>query len=559
MLPRWLRLVALLAVLRIAAGLPGPWMADQPLGRPPFAVPAFFAIVVFFGATSLFLILGGRGDRRAHHLAVLYLLAAIPFTDGLLALVAAGRPGSATVALAVRSLQVDAFLPYVFWAFVQDFPRVRMFGRASRLPLLARRLTLGLGVLLLSANVMVFLFSLTALPPPAASLLQTLDRTQPHSSYYPLLFVPVLPAIVFALWKTRKARIEEKRRARLLMCGVAISTFPTALITILKFGWPAFGAYVSVPPGMSVVRAIAYPTLLAVPLITAYAVLVQHALDVRLVIRKAIQYALARYGVWALAVVPFAALLLFLYANRAETLGTVLSGWSVLVLASATTAGIATVRFRHRAFDAIDRVFFREQYDARRLLRDLIQRSRETGDVNQLVKLVCEDLERALHVEAPGFCLVDRSRGVLVSSRNDVRPLELSSELARRLADEGRPREVDWGLGSGLLHGLTLDDQHWLADAGFRLLVPLLDSRGGLIGLLGLGDKRSELPYSGEDRSLLAAIATSAALTLENRMLQASHDARVTVQGPARECVRCGRVRPSDADRCDSCGEPLSD
>ncbi|HEX8764711.1 MAG TPA: GAF domain-containing SpoIIE family protein phosphatase [Candidatus Acidoferrum sp.] len=47
-------------------------------------------------------------------------------------------------------------------------------------------------------------------------------------------------------------------------------------------------------------------------------------------------------------------------------------------------------------------------------------------------------------------------------------------------------------------------------------LVPILGRTSRLIGLLVLGQRRSEEPYSGEDKSLLESVASQAGITLEN-------------------------------------------
>jgi serine phosphatase RsbU (regulator of sigma subunit) len=47
-------------------------------------------------------------------------------------------------------------------------------------------------------------------------------------------------------------------------------------------------------------------------------------------------------------------------------------------------------------------------------------------------------------------------------------------------------------------------------------LVPILGRTSGLVGLLVLGQRRSEEPYSGEDKSLLDSVASQAGITLEN-------------------------------------------
>src|SRR6185369_5758072 len=62
---------------------------------------------------------------------------------------------------------------------------------------------------------------------------------------------------------------------------------------------------------------------------------------------------------------------------------------------------------------------------------------------------------------------------------------------------------------------LPEDDRRWLADARFRLLVPIVARDGSLLGLIGLGEKKSGLHFLKEDKKLLVEIASAAALGIE--------------------------------------------
>jgi eukaryotic-like serine/threonine-protein kinase len=81
------------------------------------------------------------------------------------------------------------------------------------------------------------------------------------------------------------------------------------------------------------------------------------------------------------------------------------------------------------------------------------------------------------------------------------------------------------------------------------------------VGVLVLGAKRSELPYSADDRSLLRAVASAAALVLTHgfRAGQAPDWKNATEPGdtgPGVECVDCGRLQATGAPSltCRACG-----
>src|SRR5215472_16777906 len=54
---------------------------------------------------------------------------------------------------------------------------------------------------------------------------------------------------------------------------------------------------------------------------------------------------------------------------------------------------------------------------------------------------------------------------------------------------------------------LPAEEQVWLEQLEARLIVPITGGRQKLIGVLLLGEKRSEEPYTGTDRNLVEAIA----------------------------------------------------
>jgi hypothetical protein len=171
--------------------------------------------------------------------------------------------------------------------------------------------------------------------------------------------------------------------------------------------------------------------------------------------------------------------------------------------------------------------------------------------------------------------VLDRSGTSLVSSAARVPPLDPSSALAVLIRGNPAPLDVRTDDRDSPLNRLPAGQREWLAATGARLLVPLLESGGDLIGLLALGCKRSELPFSRDDRSLLSAIGVSGALALENHLLRTSPSPRALTLSPAVqplprdagdggqeaavECRRCGFVYPRGARACLSCGGSLAD
>src|SRR6185295_14275398 len=229
-----------------------------------------------------------------------------------------------------------------------------------------------------------------------------------------------------------------------------------------------------------------------------------------------------------------------------------------------------------RLLDAIDRRFFREQYDARRILTLLVERIRSIQESATLANLVSQEIDLALHLEGIAMLVLDPRSNMLTDPRHRARKLDASSPLALTISNASDPLEVDLENPHSSLLRLPEKDRHWLVDSGFRLIVPILARDGSLLGLVGLGEKKSGLPFLKEDRQLLHTIASSAAWVLEleqERVLPPPRSWRdpLTSDDPtfsdlplaaadfAKECPKCGALHPSFTVFCGTCSRRLDD
>ena len=168
-------------------------------------------------------------------------------------------------------------------------------------------------------------------------------------------------------------------------------------------------------------------------------------------------------------------------------------------------------RIHKRVSGRIDRAFFRDAYDARVILQDLTEKTHAATSVAELVGSLERHLQRALHPRS--LVLYVRQTGDSLAAVSGSVPPELVSlraelpELAE-LARNGKPWHV------------SPSDQppqrEWLCGLDADCLVPLPGRKGDLFGLLVLGPRLSEEPYSREDKRLLAAVGSQAGVALEN-------------------------------------------
>jgi hypothetical protein len=271
-------------------------------------------------------------------------------------------------------------------------------------------------------------------------------------------------------------------------------------------------------------------------------------------------------------------LAVYLYQNRERSLVELFSGSRLLLLLTAALVGGAALRYRRPLLEAIDRRFFREQYDARQILTLLAERIRATSDAASLASLLAREIDLAFHLEGIALLVVDPRSGVLADPRRRTQRLDGSSPLALLVANASDPLSTDLEDPRSPAGRLPEKERHWLVDSGFKLVVPILARDGSLLGLIGLGGKKSGLPFLREDRQLLRAVASSSAWVLELAQAQSlgtlstmgspvrrgSRDAEIpddtapmAAAALAKECPHCGALHPSYTVLCSQCSRRL--
>ena len=369
---------------------------------------------------------------------------------------------------------------------------------------------------------------------------------------------------------TRRYRLNhdanERRRIRMALY--------TAVPGILAY---AAGDGVAIAAAVAGAPAPAYPQPVVVLLHLlvllpafglVYAVGVARVLGPRVVIRRSLQYALARGTLTALALVPAAALALSLLRDREMTIRQAATGSSGVYLAL-VIASVAGLKYRERARRWLDERFFREEYDARRILLSLAGRVRFETDPADLSSTVVREIDAALHPESAAILvsgIEDRRLTPVTSTGEGAAPLPLDGGLAAMLRWSDEPLEIFLQDPRSPAHRLPSEEQQWLARTGTVLLVPVMGQEKTLIAVIALGARRSEEAYTTEDRQLLASIATQMALGFDVARLRRSAtpappDEEATraaaAAPPMMECPRCGRCEDAGVATCPADGTPM--
>jgi hypothetical protein len=398
--PQWARVVVAIAVVRVGVALSvyASGLFPAPDAR---AIPVWmFAVLAsMFSLVGLGLVLGHQHDRRAEWLGGILSLVACPLTNPLV-IGAAGGP----VAWMVH-VRPEAFFSSFVWEFVIRFP-ADLRGRPAQFARGIAGAAAAVGTLLAAAS----LIGLSSAPAAWGEIARAVSAT-PRVFFWPLLLGTSVPAFFVLLRRARTGAADVQRSVRLFVAALMLGLLPFAVEVVVEGIWPAYWAFVHSPRVEPWVGAALFGALATLPFTTAYSVLFGRVVSVRLVLQKAMQYALTRYTIIAATLVPFAALASFIAVHRNEpVLALVSSGWRSTVLGVLTAGGMAMLRLRLRLLAALDRQYFREPYDGRRVLERLMGPS--VSDRSELARRVRREIGVAFHTGVDIF-LVDASGSLL--------------------------------------------------------------------------------------------------------------------------------------------------
>jgi sigma-B regulation protein RsbU (phosphoserine phosphatase) len=320
--------------------------------------------------------------------------------------------------------------------------------------------------------------------------------------------------LVLVIDKLRSASTEDaRRRLRVLTTGMSIGV--TALL-VFFIVLPRLGFTVKTANSYWILFAGALLFMIA-PLTLAYVVVVQRALDVRVLLRMGTRYALAKATLWviqiALLVIVGVRLFLPMIERRVPQPSDVWAALIFLALILALRFGVAK-----RLEQWLDKQFFREAYNAEVMLNELSDEVRRFTETQPLLETVARTVCDTLHIRQIAMLLrrgdsfhVEQALGfsadgalALPAQASSIRYLVNSNEPARLYRDDPDA----WYLMAGTAERRALD----LLNA--ELLVPL-PGRNRLMGIMALGPKRSEAAWSHTDMQVLQTVARQTGLALE--------------------------------------------
>jgi hypothetical protein len=385
-----------------------------------------------------------------------------------------------------------------------------------------------------------------------------------------VILLYMLACLAALVAQYRAADPVSKRKLRIILAGCIAGLGPALVFfttrTLLRL---SRGASVE-PTGLFVSVNVLQ---ILVPVSFAYAIIKHQVIPVSLIVRRSIQYLLAKNALRLLLLLPVAGLVLSIALDPQRSVADILLRNSTYFYALAVAAVALGLVFRRRLNEWVDRKFFREQYDREKILRGLVDDIKGLDSMAEMSRRVSVEVERAIHPESVYLFYRESERGELsltyTSGGVDGAAQELhiaeDSQLLRLMELQGGAQDFPFPPKTRLPQG----EKEWLNSLGTRLIVPMTGTDERLTGLFLLGSKKSEVPYTARDRELLESVAAQIAIVYENVRLKerAREDKRVRHEVLSRfegrgvnllkECPRCGLCYDSTSLRCERDGAEL--
>ena len=265
-----------------------------------------------------------------------------------------------------------------------------------------------------------------------------------------------------------------------------------------------------------------YPIDILANLVTAVlisvAILKHQLLDINVIIRKSVLYAIPTIVVGTLY------FLIISFTVRAFQLS--MSQQTIVSLSTALFAALLFQPVHGFIQEWINRIFFRERYDSNLMLQRISLAASREIDLQRLANLIIDEVVETLHVKRAGL-FVSQKEGspyTLVAARNlnyaKNREFRVDHPLVLNLLKDDQPMMWTELESSPMLKSLWKDELVYLNDLKAELFIPLR-AKKDLVGILVLGEKMSESPYTQEDISVLTTLANQTSVAIQNAQFYA--------------------------------------
>ena len=317
--------------------------------------------------------------------------------------------------------------------------------------------------------------------------------------------VPGYLLLVFSFWQLVKSYLQianatQRNRYRYFMLAISLIIFGT-LMNFTEYGKYPLDILAN---GISAIMI-------------AYAILRHQLLDIRLVIRIGLLYTVttAILGVFYYLCIT---LVIFLFQPEQS---------SEILFVSLLVAILFALFFdplRNLAQRWIDRLFYREKYNAGLMLQRLSQMTATLLDLDKITNIILTELLNTLQIEYASMYIKDNQSG-------DYRVLEQLGYFHINTPQFRSDHPIVVWLNrnkkiltrhtlnvSPIFKSIWVEERNDLEKLGIELFIPLI-AKEELVGFLAIGPKKSTETYSNDDLLTLTTLANQTAVAVENARL----------------------------------------
>ncbi|HEY7333455.1 MAG TPA: protein kinase [Bryobacteraceae bacterium] len=377
---------------------------------------------------------------------------------------------------------------------------------------------------------------------------------------YFYVLAPLAICAVIARNYVRVRQPDERRRAKWIAYGSLAGILPYLVFRLLMLTLESWSHQWSMAVvALQAVRRLSILAAILIPAATGYAIYKHRMFDISVAVRRGIRYVLAKSVLQLTLALPAIALIVALTRDARRTVKEAIltnSGFIVLLILAA-----AVFKFRIPLQRWLDRRFFRESFRREQLLLSLVDSAQKLHSLSEMAETVANNIEAAFHPECIAilyhspkdrFYVTAYSTGCLQS---DLRIRENSPLLALLEADSEARHLAS-------MDGVATSETRRFIALGIDIVIPMIGAARGISGLILLGNRLAEEPYSSEDQRLLTALAGQMAIFHENVSLhrdlaeqrKTAEKIRVRLETRGidgfRECPLCGVCYDLSVLRC---------
>lgn len=485
-------------------------------------------------------------DRRARALAACYWTTAAAFAMRGISWYTTRWPDASWTHV-LAAIRPESFLAASLWQFAREFPVVTRFSTVDSVCAIALRSTLVAGTVLFVVN----LLPVIGTPAAIAQWVAPLQRATGYDPWFwNVVFCSTLPALVVIGWRGRAARGTEQSRVRIFLYTIAFSLGPVAVEVLAEGALTQYAAFIHTPSGRWWGGWLIYPPLIALPGVTAYAVLVNDVLRVRVAIQQGLRYLLAKSLIAWGAAVPLAMSILYVYRHREQPIAIVFDSSSAHTLMWLDAIAILALVCRPFLLRLFDRWARPEAGDPSQTFAQMADGMKHTRTPLEVTALFARAAERALQAPAEAYLVRD---GRLLPIRDSDSGQYRQSLIPVLLEGCREPCVVSPHHRQSYYSLMSEHDRQWIDDNEICVVVPVVPGRNrrGLAGIVALKNRRDALAFSNADLRFLRAGAASAGMALDVLEAATPHtaaDVGTDADELARQCRRCSTVEPWRSD-----------